>query len=1572
MKKILLIMFLTLFMASSLYTKDEVPPHVKKKLKESLLNANALGTHYVVAFPPNDRWNNGRQLIGIFIASSEQTDVRITSPSGFDRSYQVPKMGVISVNTDNDLNWGMQLDELDEDKRTNKGFIIKSKKPISVYVIVSKQVTSEGYLAIPVNVWGTDYIHCSYYDFNEVRPWRTGFVVVAAENRTRITINLKGVGAGTSTLGGRNLNSQITTILNEGQTYIVSGTGETRGYFDLTGTNITSDKPIGMISFHERAMIPPFIVTSGRDNLISMPPPVRAWAKNYVSIELDRSTDKGDFFRIVAGEDNTTFDVRWFDKFTGEFLGIWDGILDKKGDFVEYHPNSAQAPHALESIRGVSYFQSDKPIFVMQYSYSAYWDRTPKGDYDPFMFRVTPVEQFTNATIFQTPSNTSGDNEYLDNYLNLIVYADAETEEERQELLSTLTMDGTPIVSTNPALRGQKFPRIGTKYDDKLYWVVMEPQIGPHVLEGDVSFGGYIYGFANFDSYGWVAATAYRNLGELDTLPPLLEIEEDCGYYEIKATELRDFEIPEGCDSCMPQIDQGMPQLPTVIDMENFSEARINFAEEPDKNDVEPWVGTPIDYELHFIYEVIDLKQDAFIHFVLPDNTFENFADTTIYYYADKLELEEEINFGLKRLYTTNEITVKLKSQKQTETIIKGITLQRIPGNCYEIVEPQGEIIIPAEGEIDVTIRYIPEREYLDAPQYEKGNRYDLDSLVIETECVEFSFPIKGQGGEPYMYVSDWPNQTISASTEVRANVGGGNVLFIQNYNRDRQRMATFPLNVWGIDADNIVDENGNPIAIAPYTVVDDLVLDANNSFSSTYTLPHTDNDLRVRINNATFMSNNTGVFVRDIPFISDAVNYLMPDGDAADDTISTWTKTVIKSDASITSEEWEKERLLRTANNNLKAKFNNGFIIIKNTSVDPNPQNAVTLVDLTLNDGATGADKLVSSNGDFRINLDPNAAGNNWVRNITLDQPANVTINPEGAGGQFQLQIPIQFTPQQNYNATNHIMTENITAIIRDNVGDEQPLIGQLIGEVYLPIIDAEGEESFEAVLVNSPANYQLEVKISNSGYNNPLTIWDISAPAIIDFEFDRVNDGRDLPTEANPWELAVGEEVILYYNFTPRQANRRASLINIIHSGNITGVEPVDDPTQRQTATVEIAAPGRETGFNSTPLVLGPVIKCDTDNGTVTIRNLSSTDPITIERIASSTGRDLNNFDEFNFTYNGADVYSIQGEVIEPSGFRTINVEFVASGLPAGVFNSEVELVIDGMYNDEEKPTTRSLIEASATENTVIFTMNDNRNVRDLDPNLILNDGNFNLGVSVELENAIPNWTEANITEIEFKIRYKLNWLQPVYRVGGNQLNDIILTNGAAAPGWNFIVTGKELDLTIGDPNEPEWEILTIRGTGNAINANGVIVYPHFSVKLPSINEDATGLEHIEPEIIDISFGERDFCIYNVPDKGFVDVQSCAAAVRTIPIILGQFNNSINQNATTVEFSYAVPFESDAKIEFIDMNGNVVAVPVSERKTRGFYSASIPIDKLSSGAFLVRYTAGPLIKIDKIMIVK
>lgn len=777
MKKYLLI--LLMIVGLNLQAEDKLSETAKQKIKESLLSNNSLGNYFVIAFPPNEVTETfPKQLLGIYIAAKEQTKVRVYSQSGFDREYIVESMGVRSITTDNDLIW--DYENRDETIIVPNGFIIESEKPVSVYVLNSKRVTSEGYLAIPVKSWGTEYIHCSYWDFNEAQRYKSGFTVLAAEDRTKIEIILKGRGENYKTLNGYSIGDTLRKTLNKGDIFMIQGTGESRGEFDLSGSIIKGDKPIGVISSNERVMIPTFVTTNGRDHLSAMIPPVSTWGKEYFSVELDRGTDKGDYFRVVAAEDNTEFEVKWYDKKTGEYIGSWDGILEEKGDFEEYSKVSARMPHDNESIRGVSYFKANKPIFVMQYSYSADWDNSQKGNFDPFMFPVTSVEQFTKGTIFQTPSNSSGNNEYKDNFVNLIVLADAETEQERIDKLNTMMYDGQKLTNLHPELKGQKFPALGTDYDNKLYWVTLKPEIGQHIIFGDVSFGGYVYGFAQLDSYGWPAASGYNNLTLIDTIAPAIEVIQTTGTeFKLNAVESNNFSIPDACDDCLPQIDQGFTQIPTIIKNENFAPVVLDYENMPELTEGSEWYGSPVLNNLNLKYSVLNKREDATLHLILSDNTFKNYSEKVLNYYADKLSFDQALEFPIKEINKSHELVVTLKSNKDYETTVNEMKLLNISGNYFKIKSPAAPFTLEAQGEIEVKLEYTPTRPFEEAEKYEDGN-YDLDSILIKTDLLDFTFAVKGWGVKHFSVNNNF------TSFEIYPNPSSEIINFKSEYNFNR------------------------------------------------------------------------------------------------------------------------------------------------------------------------------------------------------------------------------------------------------------------------------------------------------------------------------------------------------------------------------------------------------------------------------------------------------------------------------------------------------------------------------------------------------------------------------------------------------------------------------------------------------------------------------------------------------------------------------------------------------------------------------------------------------------------
>lgn len=727
-------------------------PELAKKFPapESVLNNSAQGKDFWFAIPMNDNAQAPLNAIEIYVTGSSNTIVTLEVPGqGFSRKKALKALDVVTFSTrDGSVStaWEVTSSEVPDDI----GIHVFADAPISVYVLNAKPVTSEGFLALPTSVWGTEYIHLSYYDFNEARRWATGFTVIACEDNTDISILLRGRGAGNTgakTVKGNTLGKTIKTTLMKGQIFNVKGEASTRGVFDMSGSKITSNKPIGLVSYQERCMIPATNV-NGRDHIVEMLPPVQAWGKRYATVEYKRD-NKGDFFRIIASQNQTRWKMKYYDKVSGDLLGQREGILNAGQFFEDF--NQYVGRGLVEGFRGTSVWEADKPILVMQYSYSANWDL---GDeFDPFMIIVTPQEQYIQATVFQSPANSA----FSTNWFNVV--AEGDSTDAEQKKLKSVTLDGKPIWIRQPTFLSNRIP--GTN----LYWQNVNVAPGPHKVSSQTRFGGYIYGFSSFDSYGWPAAMAIRKLDEIDTLPPVLTFEEDCGDFTYTATEIRSFGPPPDT----AQIDQGISTI------EMIDSVSTNYALEfitADRIVVDPKVK-----EFQFKFKVLDKTKDAFAIFVVMDRA-GNYTIDSVRYTVDKLALNPDpVDFGRVRLGTTKEMTVQLKNESTNEISIKEIKTRF--GKEFKIISADTTPLKAGESR-NVKIAYTPIREMPD------DKTFDIDSLLAKTECAEFKWPLKGQGVRPCISVEpQWNAGRVPINQKVCKDDNGAVGLRISNNGTD-------------------------------------------------------------------------------------------------------------------------------------------------------------------------------------------------------------------------------------------------------------------------------------------------------------------------------------------------------------------------------------------------------------------------------------------------------------------------------------------------------------------------------------------------------------------------------------------------------------------------------------------------------------------------------------------------------------------------------------------------------------------------------------------------------------------
>ncbi len=569
---------------------------------EELSSNTPQGLEFWLAVPGNDDPQQQINSLEFYVTSLYDTEVTIEAPGfGYSRKATLKALSVVTFSTLNQTaNWQWEIWKSEE--KMKYGIHIKATKPISVYMLNAKTVTSDGYMAIPCSKWGTKYIHNSYYDFNEVRPWKSGFCIIAKEKQTKITISLKGVGntlAGT--VKGKKIGASWTVMLDEGDVYPVMGDGTTAGGFDMTGSTVESDKPVGFISFHQRTIIP-FNAQNGRDHLIEMMPPVSSWGKEFYTVEFKRD-NKGDFFRVVASEDNTTVEMEYKDKDKNTVLGRRTIKLRYKGDFWEDY-NYWVGQGQTEGIRGTAVWKSDKPILLCQYAYSSNWDSG--ADFDPFMIVLTPREQFAKKTVFQTPNSKA----FSKNYFGLIVEgADPNIDPEKLKLKSVV-FDGDTLYKKYPQLLTNNI--FGTNY----YWAQLQfATPGVHIVEGNTEFCGYVYGFSNFDSYGWPAAMMQKVTDIEDTIPPTITFENGGAIIDTTGELRIVFKDMVGVSS-------GISGFDLLSNSKNYKLIPTTT------NELDRY---PITKEISATLLVIDKKKPAFAIIAVNDHTNNHSYDTVHY-----------------------------------------------------------------------------------------------------------------------------------------------------------------------------------------------------------------------------------------------------------------------------------------------------------------------------------------------------------------------------------------------------------------------------------------------------------------------------------------------------------------------------------------------------------------------------------------------------------------------------------------------------------------------------------------------------------------------------------------------------------------------------------------------------------------------------------------------------------------------------------------------------------------------------------------------------------------------------
>jgi hypothetical protein len=622
--KNLYIYFAILILPYMALCQNDLPPEKYSALE---------GRYFLIGFMQNEI---GDIVYGdgffqhLYISSTQRARVRVTMRGQKPIDLVVPANDMVEVEVPGFFMMGIS-EYID-----NRVVEVSSDVPITVYGFSSRVTTSDAYSAIPVRNWGTEYYVMSYPNdqyyiragdtqqdsLYRLAPRRSQFMIISSEDDTNIMIRTT-----SGTYAGKHPGRDYWINLDKGQCYLVQSQNSGRGTGDLTGSYIQSNKPIGVLSGHERTAIPQtlFPPFDSKDHIIEMLAPVESWGKEYITIPFGIN-NHGDIFRIVAAEPSTQIKL-------------------KDGENTEYHNLSYSGSHkTLGFINKPIHWSGNKPFQIAQYMAHSGgpYDHI---NYDPSMVMVMPVEQFVSKIIFQTPGKEYYNQEQ---FINHYIYVVAE-----KKAIPTLTLDGVYVHQLDD-IYGQKIN------DLDYHYAVLEVDRGKHILKSTTGlFSGVLYGVGSYDSYATVLGAGMNDIEFQDTIPPAFALDAYCGKVNGKIFETDD-PINTGIRSVEVIEDETNNFLWTIGPITD-STMSVSFSAEVEDEfkdatltiEVRDYAGNGKRYAYTFAGIVIEYPKDIFINSLSSKDT------NCITFYAKNngnfpIDIEDIKTYGDSRVQITN------------------------------------------------------------------------------------------------------------------------------------------------------------------------------------------------------------------------------------------------------------------------------------------------------------------------------------------------------------------------------------------------------------------------------------------------------------------------------------------------------------------------------------------------------------------------------------------------------------------------------------------------------------------------------------------------------------------------------------------------------------------------------------------------------------------------------------------------------------------------------------------------------------------------------------------------------
>ncbi len=516
MKKIFLLFLTAIILSVAAYAGDNNEiQNIKDKLPQ-ILDANNIGTDFWFTIPPcylESDSLNGMNFIKIFVTSAAATGVTVQVPGkGYYKTKTTIPNDVIEFNIAPAVGQVYTRRSIDpyvpEQVYKGAGINIKSDDPIVVYCVIRYNATSDGFMVLPVSSLGKEYISASYGDMGEMYPpqkFPSLAGIVAPFDNTTVHFTLGG-NETTETAGGLKPGQSVTNVLNKGDVLMYSSAGYEA---DLTGSKITADKPVALVSGNYCTNIP----TTNRwcDYTVEMDMPTYTWSQKYLVPQVPLRVFPS-IIRVFASEPDTKI---YRD---GNVVGT---IRDAGGKIGEGYLELRLQP--MGQIPGSAVISGDHPISVTLYNTGIQEDKNGGNSNissDPFVMAITPMSQFQKEITFCTPAVLGGAN-FPENYVSLICPAD---DDGQVPLYMEYAKVQGGLFNWQPVRT--RFPGVPELFkidiDGKKYLVkyLDLPGDGVYKIRGKYPFAAYSFGYGPYDSYGYPTSSAQVDMQHEDPIPP--------------------------------------------------------------------------------------------------------------------------------------------------------------------------------------------------------------------------------------------------------------------------------------------------------------------------------------------------------------------------------------------------------------------------------------------------------------------------------------------------------------------------------------------------------------------------------------------------------------------------------------------------------------------------------------------------------------------------------------------------------------------------------------------------------------------------------------------------------------------------------------------------------------------------------------------------------------------------------------------------------------------------------------------------------------------------------------------